>query len=354
MSRFFGSMALVLALTVGAASAQAQEVKWRLQSIVPVNTFFWTEMVQKFTDQVWLLSGGRIDITPFGVGEIVPAFQVHPEVAKGTVEAGWTSAAFLVNADPTNAVLSDFPGGPSPETYMHWYYNGGGKQLHQEYRKEVLGVHAMLLGIGTTEFFAVSTKPIRTKEDLVGLKMRTTGAWATVMKESFGSSTVVLPSGEIFSALERKVIDAVDWAGPGGNLGMGFHKVAKYLIVPGVHQPSSPVELVINLDKWNALSDADKQLLELAAQLTTFQSYMATGQADQAAMPEYRKNGNEFVTLDPALQAEIKAETLKWLQGQAKEQSDKGNAWMQRILDSVLTYQAAWASNGFTRAWDLE
>ncbi len=354
MGRLIGTIALAVALTFGAVSAQAQEVKWRLQSIIPVNTFFWTEMVKKYTDQVLLLSGGRIDITPFGVGEIVPAFQVHPEVAKGTVDAGWTSAAFLANADPTNAILSDFPGGPSPETYLHWYYNGGGKELHQQYRKEVLGVHAMLLGIGTTEFFAVSTKPIRTKDDLKGLKLRTTGAWATVMKESFGGSTVVMPSGEIFSALERKVIDAVDWAGPGGNLGMGFHKVAKYLIVPGVHQPSSPVELIINLDKWNALSDADKQLLELAAQLTTFQSYMATGQADQAAMPEYRKNGNEFITLDPALQAEIKAETLKWLQAQAKEQTEKGNPWTQRMLDSILTYQATWAGNGFTRAWDVE
>lgn len=56
MNRFIGTMALVLALVLGAASAQAQEVKWRLQSIVPVNTFFWNEMVQKFTDQVRLLS----------------------------------------------------------------------------------------------------------------------------------------------------------------------------------------------------------------------------------------------------------------------------------------------------------
>ena len=83
-------------------------------------------MVQKFTDTVRMLSGGRIDITPFGVGEIVPAFKVHGEVAAGTVDAGWISAAFLANADPTNSILANFPGGPSPETYLHWYYKGGG------------------------------------------------------------------------------------------------------------------------------------------------------------------------------------------------------------------------------------
>jgi TRAP-type mannitol/chloroaromatic compound transport system substrate-binding protein len=354
MKKLLGALGVTLLLFSAHSSAQAQEVKWRLQSIIPVNTFFWTEMVKKFTDNLEMLSGGRLQITPFGVGEIVPAFQVHQEVAKGTVEAGWTSAAFLANADPTNAILSNFPGGPSPETYMHWYYKGGGKELFQQYRQEVLGVQSFLLGIGTTEFFAVSQKPVRTRDDLKGLKMRTTGAWATVMKESFDGSTVVLPSGEIFGALERKVIDAVDWAGPGGNLGMGFHKVARYLIVPGTHQPASPVELVINLDKWNALPDGDKQLIELAAQLTTFQSYLATGQADQDAMPVYRDNKNEFVTLDAGLQAEIKAETAAWLAARAKEQSEKGNPWTQRMLDSITAYQATWAGNAFTRAWDVE
>ena len=134
---------------------------------------------------------------------------------------------------------------------------------------------------------------------------------ATVMKEAFDGSTVVIPSGDIFSSLERGVVEAVDWAGPGGNLGMGFHKVAKYLIVPGTHQPASPVELVINLDKWNARSDTDKALVEAAAQLTTFQSYMATGQADQDAMPQYRANNNEFVMLSSDLQEAIRSETRK-------------------------------------------
>lgn len=354
MKKTIGAAALALALTLGTAGAQAQEVKWRLQSIVPVNTFFWTEMVQKFTDTVKFMTDGRIDITPFGVGEIVPAFEVHKAVAEGTVDAGWTSAAFLVNADPTNALLSDFPGGPSPEVYMHWYYQGGGKELYEQYRHEVQKVHSLMLGMGTTEFFAVSTKPVRTAEDLKGLKLRTTGAWATVMKDSFGGSTAVIASNELFSSLERKVIDAVDWAGPGGNLGMGFHKVAKYLIVPGVHQPASPVELVINLDKWNALSDNDKKILEAAAQLVTFQSYLATGQADQAAMPEYRANGNEFVTLTPETQAAIKQATREWFTAQAAEQSGKGNPWTQRIMESMLSYQETWASNAFTRAWDTE
>lgn len=352
MKRVIATAAMAAALTLTAASVQAQEVKWRLQSIVPVNTFFWTEMVEKFTDTVSFMTNGRIEITPFGVGEIVPAFEVHKAVADGTVDAGWTSAAFLANADPTNALLSDFPGGPSPEVYMHWYYQGGGKELFQQYRNEVQNVHSIMLGIGTTEFFAVSVKPVRTVEDFKGLKLRTTGAWATVMKESFGGSTTVIPSNELFSSLERKVIDAVDWAGPGGNLGMGFHKIAKYLIVPGVHQPASPVELVINLDSWNKLSDTDKQIIDSAAQLVTFQSYLATGQADQNAMPEYRANGNEFVTLTPEAQEAVKKAARAWFEARADEQAEKGNPWTRRVMDSILSYQATWAENAFTRAWD--
>ncbi len=349
---------LILSLTAAvaalgfAATVEAQQVKWRFQAIVPVNTFFYTTMVKAFSDNAKLMSGGRIEIQPFGVGEIVPAFKIHEEVAKGTVDAGWTTAAFLANADLANGLLGNFPGGPSPETWLHWYYVGGGKQLWQDYRREVLKVHSMMCGLGTTEFFAHSHKPVRTKDDLKGLKHRTTGVWAQVLKEVYGAPTAVISSEELFGAFERKVIDSLEFAGPGGNLGLGYHKVAKYIIIPGVHQPASPVECVINMDKWNALADADKQVLEAAAELTTYRSYALTGQEDFKAMPQYRDNKNEFIELDPALVLDIQAETRKWLEAKAKENEGKGNPWMGRILKHMTDYQATFAANSGTRAWD--
>ena len=340
--------AITLSLAAGSAVAQSR-IDWKFQSNVPVNTFFFTSMVKPMADNAKMMSAGRLTITGYGADEIVPVFKIHEEVAKGTIEMGWTSAGYLTNTDLANVAFSNYPGGPSPEVFMHWYYNGGGKQLWQQYRRENLKVHSMLCGIGTTEFFAVSTKPVRTKEDLKGLKYRTSGAWAELLKDVYGAAPVVMAGGELFSALERKVIDAVDWAGPGGNIGMGFHKVAKYLIVPGVHQPSSPVECIVNLDAWNKLPDSDKAILEASAQLMTFTSYLDTGNEDQKAMAEYRKAGNEIVQLDPALVADIQAETQKWLAAKSA-----GNAWMDKLIKHQLEYQKTWAGNSYTRAWEKQ
>jgi len=129
MKRTIGAI-LALAIAVATTPVMAQQsVKWRFQTNVPVNTFFFSVMPKSVADNARQMSGGRIDITPFGVNEIVPVFQIHQEVAKGTVEMGWTSAAGLVNADIANGIFANYPGGPSPEAYLHWYYQGGGKQL---------------------------------------------------------------------------------------------------------------------------------------------------------------------------------------------------------------------------------
>lgn len=210
----------------------------------------------------------------------------------------------------------------------------------------------MLCGIGTTEFFAHSHKPVRTKDDLKGLKHRTLGVWASVLNEKLGGAAVTISGEELFGALERKTINSLEWAGPGGNIGMGFHKVARYIIVPGAHQPASPVECVVNLDKWNTLSETDKALMEQAAMLTTFSSYLATGQEDQKAMPQYRQQGNEFVEMDAKLVKEIQDETRAWLDAKAKENDAKGNPWAARLLKSITEYQETWASNSTTRAWE--
>ncbi|MCH2394650.1 MAG: C4-dicarboxylate ABC transporter substrate-binding protein, partial [Oceanibaculum sp.] len=59
-----------------------------------------------------------------------------------------------------------------------------------------------------------SHKPVRTLEDYKGMKVRTSGAWAEIATE-LGASTVVMAGSEVFPALERKVVDGIEWGGPG-------------------------------------------------------------------------------------------------------------------------------------------
>ena len=74
---------------------------------------------------------------------------------------------------------------------------------------------------------------------------------------------VVLPGGEVYSALDKGVINTSDWATPSMNNRMGFYEIAKYTNYPGFH--SMPLgDFTVNMKEWNKLPDDIKAILESA------------------------------------------------------------------------------------------
>ena len=102
---------------------------------------------------------------------------------------------------------------------------------------------------------------INSVEDLKGLKMRFFGLGAKVM-DKVGVSTQLLAGGDIYPALELGTIDATEFAMPSIDIDLGFYQIAKHNYFPGWHQPASALELLINLDKWNALNETQKAQIE--------------------------------------------------------------------------------------------
>jgi len=233
----------------------------------------------------------------------------------------------------------------SGEATLHWIYNGGGEKMLQDFRREQMGLHSIVVGIGTSEILAHSNKPIRTTADLKGLKYRTSGAWASVVKDIYGGIPTVVPGGEIYTLLQRKGVDAIEWSTPGANLSEGFHEVAPYIIMPGVHQPSFLWEVVVKEETWNALPDQLKSQINAAAKLTTYESFAKFGDADISAMIQYKKSKAEIIQLDKSVVEELRESGRDWARGKATAKASAGDDRMQKILDSYLTYQTNWAEN---------
>ncbi|WP_019646391.1 TRAP transporter substrate-binding protein DctP [Novispirillum itersonii] len=340
-------VAAVAAFVLGLSQAQAADpvVSWRMPAAVPEGSFFYNNFMQRFADNTDRLTAGRVKIQPFGAGVVVPAFKVYESVQDGVVEAGHSTPSFLVNADPTNAIFASFPGGMGPEGTLTWLYEAGGEKLLQDFRKEKMGLHSMVVGVGTSEIFAHSNKPIRTVDDLKGLKYRTSGAWATVLKDSFGAVPTVVPPGEIYTLLQRKGVDAVEWATPSANMSEGFHEVAPYLILPGVHQPSFVWEVVVKQDTWNKVPDDLKSLITAAAKLTTYESLSHFAREDVKAMEVYRKTKVEIITLDDKSVGQLRAAGRQWALETASKRKAEGDATMSKVLDSYLGYQNELTAN---------
>ena len=80
---------------------------------------------------------------------------------------------------------------------------------------------------------------------------------------------------------------------------MGFHEIAKYVIIPGVHQPSAPFEFFINPKAWDELPDDLKAMVDEAARITTLESWTKIGVLDIPAFETFKKRGNVIMELSP-------------------------------------------------------
>ena len=95
-------------------------------------------------------------------------------------------------------------------------------------------------------------KEINSISDLKGLKMRIPGFGGKVLSKS-GGTAVTVAGGEIYTNLERGVIDATEWIVPYHDYLMGFYQVAKYYYYPGCHEPGGVLEITVNKEKFYQL-----------------------------------------------------------------------------------------------------
>ena len=341
-----------LALSAWAGPAQAEaKYKWKLTTFVPENSGTYRDFVKVFINYVHEITDGEVEIKGFGVGVLANAFEGPKAVQDGVADIAFFYPAFLVNKDPANALFTGMPGGLSAEAMFHWLYEGGGEKLWVDQRRETMGLHPVIGGIGPTEIFMNSHKAVRTEADLKGLKARTAGAWADLLSE-LGASPTVLQVTEIFTSLERKIIDATEFATPSTNIILGYHNVAKYIIIPGIHSPSFAYEALWKKDVWDGLSDDLKAKLELAGRMATLTGFLKTGMADLEAVKKLQAGNNEFVTLSPELIKKVRVIARAWSERKAAEQTAKGNPWMQKVTTSYYDFQDKWVKYGDYRLGD--
>ena len=106
-------------------------------------------------------------------------------------------------------------------------------------------------------------KKINTIDDYKGLKMRIPGLGGKVVAKA-GGTVVLVAGGEIFTNLERGVIDATEWVGPYHDLRMGFYQAAKYYYYPGWHEPGTYLEYFFNKKAYDGLPKDLQHILDAA------------------------------------------------------------------------------------------
>ena len=210
------------------------------------------------------LSQGRLNISVYGAGELVPAFEVFDTVAQGAVEMGHGAAYYWRGKTEATQFFATIPFGMTAHEMNAWMYYGDGLDLWHELYSEfnLIGFPAGNTGVQMGGWI---NKEINSIDDLRGLKMRIPGIGGEVLRRA-GGTPINLPQSEIYTALQTGSIDATEWVGPYNDLAAGLHDAAQYYYYPGWHEPGTTLECMINLDAWLSLPPDLRSIVMIACQ----------------------------------------------------------------------------------------
>jgi TRAP-type mannitol/chloroaromatic compound transport system substrate-binding protein len=241
----------------------ATTLRWRLTSSFPkaLDTLFGVSDV--FATKVKELSGGKFEITTHAPGELVPAFGTIDAVQAGTVEMASTAPYYYFGKDPTFAIGCAIPFGLNSRQMTAWMMHGNGLKLMREFYAQYNIINFPMGNTGA-QMGGWFRKPIKTMDDIKGLKFRT-GGFSGKVWERIGGIAANIPGGEIYQSLEKGTIDAAEWVGPYDDLKLGFYKVANNYAYPGFWEGGPQLDLHVNTKAYEGLSSENKAIITAAS-----------------------------------------------------------------------------------------
>ncbi|MAZ32855.1 MULTISPECIES: TRAP transporter substrate-binding protein [Thalassospira] len=260
-----GAGAAVAASVAAPAIVSAQEsLNWRMVMPWPKGTPGLGTNAEKFAAMVKEMSNGRLSISVFGAGEIVPPFECMDAVEQGVVEMAHGTPYYWQGKNPALNFFSTIPFGLTAWELSAWLRFGGGQELWEEAYAEfnVVPFYAGNSGMQAGGWF---NKEINSVEDLKGLKARYAGLGGEAMRR-LGANITMLPPGEILPAMQSGAIDAAEWVGPWNDLAFGLYQVAKFYYTPAFHEPGPGLEIFISKEKFDALGTDLQAIIRYAAQ----------------------------------------------------------------------------------------
>jgi len=208
------------------------------------------------------MSDGRLTVTVYGGGELVPALEVFDAVSNGTAEMGHAASYYWKGKAPEAQFFGAIPFGMNAQEMNAWLYHGGGLDLWTELYKP-FNLVPFPVGQSGVQMGGWFNKEINTVEDIQGLVMRIPGLGGDVLKRA-GGSPKLLPGSEIFTSLQTGNIDATEWVGPYNDLAFGLYQAAKYYYYPGWHEPTACLEGIVNQQAFDDLPEDLQHIVKYA------------------------------------------------------------------------------------------
>lgn len=235
-------------------AAQAEQITIRAVSAWPEGNFF-SQNFEKFVKKVNEEGKGNIQIQYLGGGaKVMPPFEVGNAIKAGVIDMANVTGNFYTNLLPESDALS-----VSTIPVQEWHKNGAYDYINKIWGEKL---NARYLGraIDQMPYHLFLKKPI-SSPDLKGLRLRGIPIYRSFF-ESLGGSVLTIAPGELYTALERGVVDGYGWP-VSGIFDLSLQEQTKYRVEPGFY--NTEVGVLINANTWNKLNDKQKEILNNAA-----------------------------------------------------------------------------------------
>jgi len=255
--------------------------EWKMVTTWPPHFPILGEYADKFAEWVDTMSQGRLKIHVYGGNELVPPLETLDAVSSGVAEIGHGAAYYWAGKAPAAQFFGSVPFGMNAVQVNAWFEFGDVLDMWKELYTN-FNVIPFPCGNTGGQMGGWFNKKINSISDIKGLKIRIPGLGGKVITKA-GGSAVLSPAGELYTDLERGIIDALEWIGPYHDYLMGFNKIAKYYYYPGWHEPGSVLELIINKNAFEKLPDDLKQIIKAAV-----------GRANILMLAEFEAKNTEY------------------------------------------------------------
>jgi TRAP-type mannitol/chloroaromatic compound transport system substrate-binding protein len=281
-------------------------------------------------------SGGALVLDLKQPGDGTLPHEILDKVSDGKVDAGFATAGFWAAKLPAAPLFGGFPFGPDAKGYLAWFDRGSGRKLYQEmYDQAGLDVHVVPCAFGGAEAGGWFAKEIHSKKDLDGLRMRIFGLGARVMSQ-LGTIPVLVPGGDLKQAFESGKIGAAELYTPVADREEGIQNMVKLIYMPGWHQPATVLELLINKDRWNALSPENRDLIDTTCRDLLKSSLGESAGLQAAALANL--SAKDGVRIRPWPAGVLDALRAAWAQV-AKEEGVR-DYFFKEVLEDMEKFQA--------------